>query len=59
MSKSRFVPGLLVAAALAWAGLVAVPATANAAEDCPRSFLDDRYCDRDGNFTADLPLRER
>ena len=58
MSKSRFVPGLLVAAALAWAGLVAVPATANAAEDCPRSFLDDRYCDRDGNLTADLPLNE-
>ena len=58
MLKFRFVPGLLVAAALAWAGLVAVPATANAAEDCPRSFLDDRYCDRDGNLTADLPLNE-
>ncbi|WP_193367654.1 phosphate/phosphite/phosphonate ABC transporter substrate-binding protein [Pelagibius marinus] len=26
-----------------------------AAQDCPRSFLDDRYCDRDGNLTADLP----
>ena len=58
MLKSRFVPRLLVAAALAWAGLVAVPATANAADDCPRSFLDDRYCDRDGNLTADLPLNE-
>ena len=58
MLKFRFVPGLMVAAALAWAGLVAVPATANAAEDCPRSFLDDRYCDRDGNLTADLPLNE-
>ena len=58
MLKFRFVPGLLVAAALAWAGLVAVPATANAADDCPRSFLDDRYCDRDGNLTADLPLNE-
>ena len=58
MLKSRFVPRLLVAAALAWAGLVAVPATANAAEDCPRSFLDERYCDRDGNLTADLPLNE-
>ena len=58
MLKFRFVPRLLVAAALAWAGLVAVPATANAAEDCPRSFLDERYCDRDGNLTADLPLNE-
>src|SRR3546814_11510692 len=34
---------------------MAVPAPAGA-EDCPRSFLDDRYCDRDGNLTADLPL---
>ena len=58
MLKSRFVPRLLVAAALAWVGLVAVPATANAADDCPRSFLDERYCDRDGNLTADLPLNE-
>ena len=58
MLKSRFVPRLLVAAALAWAGLVALPATANGAEDCPRSFLDERYCDRDGNLTADLPLNE-
>src|SRR5690606_2090561 len=29
-----------------------------AAEDCPRSFLDERYCDRDGDLTADLPLDE-
>ncbi len=27
-----------------------------AAEDCPRSFLDAQYCDRDANLTADLPL---
>ena len=27
-----------------------------AAEDCPRSFLDAQYCDRDGDLTADLPL---
>lgn len=26
-----------------------------AAEDCPRSFLDAQYCDRDGDLTADLP----
>ncbi len=25
------------------------------AEDCPRSFLDQQYCDRDGDLTADLP----
>jgi len=25
------------------------------AEDCPRSFLDKQYCDRDGDLTADLP----
>lgn len=25
------------------------------AEDCPRSFLDEQYCDRDGDLTADLP----
>ena len=37
-------------------GLLAAPASA--AEDCPRSFLDDRYCDRDGDLTADLPLDE-
>jgi phosphonate transport system substrate-binding protein len=29
--------------------------TANAAE-CPRGMLDARYCDRDGDLTADLPL---
>lgn len=25
------------------------------AEECPRSFLDAQYCDRDGDLTADLP----
>jgi len=29
---------------------------ASAAEDCPRGTLDDQYCDRDGDLTADLPL---
>jgi phosphonate transport system substrate-binding protein len=46
----------LVAALLSFAGAWATPAVA--AEDCPRSFLDERYCDRDGNLTADLPLDE-
>jgi phosphonate transport system substrate-binding protein len=33
-------------------GVLSSPASA---ADCPRSFLDKRYCDRDGNLTADLP----
>src|SRR3546814_9323215 len=37
------------ASGVSWSGL------ALAAEDCPRSFLDERYCGRDGNLTADLP----
>src|SRR3546814_8777267 len=41
---------------LAFSGTGAGPATA--AEDCPRSFLDERYCDRDGHLTADLPVDE-
>ncbi len=42
--------------ALGLLGLASLSATpAAAAEDCPRSFLDDRYCDRDGDLTADLP----
>ncbi len=40
--------------ALALAFLVhASPAVA--AEDCPRGTLDERYCDRDGDLTADTP----
>jgi phosphonate transport system substrate-binding protein len=29
------------------------------AEDCPHGSLDTRYCDRDGDLVADLPLDER
>ncbi|MDJ0943928.1 MAG: phosphate/phosphite/phosphonate ABC transporter substrate-binding protein [Kiloniellales bacterium] len=29
-----------------------------AQEDCPRGTLDQRYCDRDGDLVADLPLDE-
>ena len=58
MLKSRFVSTLLVAAAMTWTVLMVAPFAASAAEDCPRSFLDERYCDRDGNLTADLPLNE-
>ncbi|HSG94641.1 MAG TPA: phosphate/phosphite/phosphonate ABC transporter substrate-binding protein, partial [Afifellaceae bacterium] len=32
------------------------PTQALAAEDCPRGTLDQQYCDRDGDLTADLPL---
>lgn len=41
-------------AGLAFAGLAlsAVPAQA---EECPRGTLDERYCDRDGDLTADTP----
>ena len=58
MLKSRFVSTLLVAAAMTWTAMMVAPFAANAAEECPRSFLDARYCDRDGNLTADLPLNE-
>ncbi|MEQ8354926.1 MAG: phosphate/phosphite/phosphonate ABC transporter substrate-binding protein [Kiloniellaceae bacterium] len=56
--QTLFSPKLLAAALavglLSLAGGLASPAAA--AEDCPRSFLDDQYCDRDGDLTADLPL---
>ena len=58
MLNARFVPTLLIAAAMTWTVLMVAPFPASAAEECPRSFLDDRYCDRDGNLTADLPLNE-
>ncbi len=48
---------LLVAmAAVAFLALaVSVPKQAIAVEDCPRGALDEQYCDRDGNLTADTP----
>ena len=48
---------LLVAmAAVAFLALaVSVPKPAIAVEDCPRGALDEQYCDRDGNLTADTP----
>src|SRR3546814_5833089 len=57
MGKFRILsPFFMALGLLAFSGTWAGPATA--AEDCPRSFLDERYCDRDGNFTADLPVDE-
>jgi phosphonate transport system substrate-binding protein len=53
MLKTRTLSVSFLAAGLfALAGAWASPA---AAEDCPRSFLDAQYCDRDGDLTADLP----
>ena len=43
----------LATAVLAWTGLAT---QGQAQEDCNRSFLDSRYCDRDRDLTADLPL---
>src|SRR5512138_3570494 len=50
-TRSFFVSILALGLMAAGAGWSA-PA---AAEDCPRSFLDAQYCDRDGDLTADLP----
>ncbi len=35
--------------------IVLLVAPASAAEDCPRGDLDERFCDRDGDLTADTP----
>ncbi len=54
MRKIRTLLSLTLAVGLlSFAGALSSPATA--AEDCQRSFLDEQYCDRDGNLTADLP----
>ena len=45
--------GLLAATGLLAIILFALPASA--AEDCPRGDLDERFCDRDGDLTADTP----
>ena len=50
----RFVVSLALVLGLVL-GLVAIAPQAQAAEDCHRGTLDDRYCDRDFNLTADLP----
>jgi phosphonate transport system substrate-binding protein len=45
--------GLYAVAAIFAIVLLAAPASA--AEDCPRGDLDERFCDRDGDLTADTP----
>ena len=36
-----------------------MPSASVQAQDCPRGALDTRYCDRDGDLVADLPLDEK
>ena len=55
MSTFRSLFSLVIAASFFWS-LGAVNSSPAEAADCPRSFLDKRYCDRDKNLTADLPL---
>jgi phosphonate transport system substrate-binding protein len=45
-----------MAAAAGLALAINVSTQAMAAEDCPHGTLDERYCDRDGDLVADLPL---
>jgi len=45
---NKFIGAAMAAALLLFSG-------AASAEECPRSFLDKQYCDRDGDLTADLP----
>ncbi len=46
----------LAGVGLVFAMLLTLGGPASAAEDCPRGTLDKRYCDRDGDLVADLPL---
>ena len=54
MSTFRSLFSILITASVVWSLGTVISAPANAA-DCERSFLDKRYCDIDGNLTADLP----
>ncbi len=54
MKPTINLPTTLAAFALALAVLAGGPASA--AEDCERGTLDSRYCDRNGDLVADLPL---
>ena len=56
MSKTRTLLSSFAACGLALALGVGMAAPVAAQEDCPRGTLDDRYCDRDGDLVADLPL---
>lgn len=56
MSKVRTLLSSFAACGLALALGAGMAAPVTAQEDCPRGTLDDRYCDRDGDLVADLPL---
>ena len=47
--------GYLLAAVIFSFGVSTVT-TGASAQDCPRGTLDARYCDRNGDLVADLPL---
>ena len=51
--KTKLLVAMAAAALLALAA--GAPTQAIAAEDCPRGALDEQYCDRDGDLTADTP----
>ncbi|MEN8198065.1 MAG: PhnD/SsuA/transferrin family substrate-binding protein, partial [Pseudomonadota bacterium] len=53
MIHAIFRRGIYAVAAIFAIILLAAPASA--AEDCPRGDLDERFCDRDGDLTADTP----
>ncbi len=53
MTKTLIRDGVIAVAGILAVFLLALPASA--AEDCPRGDLDERFCDRDGDLTADTP----
>jgi phosphonate transport system substrate-binding protein len=45
----------MIAACGAFAAMILMAATPASAQECPRGDLDKRFCDRDGDLTADTP----
>ena len=54
-SSTRITSWLLPAALLAVLFFLFAPVSSVFGQNCPRGTLDTRFCDRDGNLTADLP----
>ena len=54
MTEFVFRRGMIAVAGI-FALLLMAPLSASATEDCPRGTLDKRFCDRDGDLTADTP----
>jgi phosphonate transport system substrate-binding protein len=59
MARTPLVHRLGLALAVALCAALPVPRAASAQADCPRGTLDARFCDRDGDLTADTPADER